>query len=312
MMNKPKTFLCAIAKNESAYLIEWLAYHKYIVGFDEIIIYNNDSTDMSEHILQKLSEYGLCKYKNWPTTQNTPPQIPSYQDMIREYTSVNDWVCFLDIDEFIYLKHDTSIHNLVDRCATDNVGSISINWLFFGGNNQYNYTNDLVINRFRRSSQMPDYHVKSITKVDAISKIYIHVCKLYPQYVYKHINGTILNLETENPNMEHISKDKRYRDITHGQINHYRCKSFKEYCNRILRGAAHVMVNRYKDYNELNMDSYNETINIDITRHSAQTLKNMNNIYHIIGLDKNMLLSYFKNFFDQQQLLYHNRYSEKP
>ncbi len=42
-----KSVLVAIAKNEAPYFLEWIIYHKYIVGFDEIVIYDNDSTDFS-------------------------------------------------------------------------------------------------------------------------------------------------------------------------------------------------------------------------------------------------------------------------
>ena len=41
-----KSLLCAIAKNEERYINEWVNYH-YSLGFDKIVIYNNnDSRDL--------------------------------------------------------------------------------------------------------------------------------------------------------------------------------------------------------------------------------------------------------------------------
>ncbi|MET0031932.1 MAG: glycosyltransferase family 2 protein, partial [Limnospira maxima] len=54
---------CTTAKNESPYLVEWIAYHRFIVGFDEILIYDNDSQDDSLDLLQKLAALGLCKFQ---------------------------------------------------------------------------------------------------------------------------------------------------------------------------------------------------------------------------------------------------------
>ena len=49
---KPKIKLVAIAKNEAAYLPQWI--HHFLVGFNEIEIYINDTTDNSVAICEKI------------------------------------------------------------------------------------------------------------------------------------------------------------------------------------------------------------------------------------------------------------------
>jgi len=43
--------ITAIAKNESAYISEWLAFHK-LIGIEKVFLYDNDSTDNMRDILQ--------------------------------------------------------------------------------------------------------------------------------------------------------------------------------------------------------------------------------------------------------------------
>ena len=55
---KINTKLIAIAKNEGAYLPQWI-YHHFSIGFDEIEIYINDTTDNSIAICEKIQKNHL-------------------------------------------------------------------------------------------------------------------------------------------------------------------------------------------------------------------------------------------------------------
>ena len=48
---------CHKQKNESAFLLEWIAYHKTI-GFTDIVILSNDCEDGSDEMLDHLSKSG--------------------------------------------------------------------------------------------------------------------------------------------------------------------------------------------------------------------------------------------------------------
>ena len=49
--------LFSAVKNEAPFLLEWIAYHK-VIGFDEIVICSNPSTDGTEEILAPLALAG--------------------------------------------------------------------------------------------------------------------------------------------------------------------------------------------------------------------------------------------------------------
>ena len=46
-------------KNEGAFLLEWIAYHK-IIGFTDIVILSNDCEDGSDEMLDHLSKSGCA------------------------------------------------------------------------------------------------------------------------------------------------------------------------------------------------------------------------------------------------------------
>lgn len=62
-MNDIKVKLVAIAKDEAAYLPEWIFHHLYF-GFDEIEVYVNFTSDGSYQVLEKIQKNYPVKYRN--------------------------------------------------------------------------------------------------------------------------------------------------------------------------------------------------------------------------------------------------------
>ena len=54
--------LVATAKNEGPYLLEWVAYHR-MIGFDNILIFQNDSDDYTHETLRILDSLGVVQYR---------------------------------------------------------------------------------------------------------------------------------------------------------------------------------------------------------------------------------------------------------
>jgi hypothetical protein len=53
--------LCSLMKNEGPYILEWVAYHKNL-GFDRIVIYDNESTDSGARVMDALGRAGDHAY----------------------------------------------------------------------------------------------------------------------------------------------------------------------------------------------------------------------------------------------------------
>jgi len=134
---QPKIKLAAIAKNEAAYIPEWVFHHFYF-GFDSIEIWINNTTDNSFEILDLLKEnYGArLEYCNADdlfnkcAENNKNFQISAYQKIFQSAKQNGfDYILFLDLDEFWTPRNFTSgIHTLAKHFENDNPSSISFQW----------------------------------------------------------------------------------------------------------------------------------------------------------------------------------------
>jgi cellulose synthase/poly-beta-1,6-N-acetylglucosamine synthase-like glycosyltransferase len=57
--------ICAIFKNESRYIYEWLSYH-HSIGVDAFYLYNNNSTDDTVEIIRSWPYSHLVIVQDWP------------------------------------------------------------------------------------------------------------------------------------------------------------------------------------------------------------------------------------------------------
>lgn len=89
-------------KNEGAFLLEWIAYHK-LIGFTDIVILSNDCEDGSDVMLDHLSKSGEITHvhNDGPYDdrgiQFAALKLADRQQAVKEA----DWVMHLDIDEFL-------------------------------------------------------------------------------------------------------------------------------------------------------------------------------------------------------------------
>ncbi|MFT2091633.1 glycosyltransferase family 2 protein [Paraglaciecola sp. 2405UD69-4] len=102
-LGSPKVKLVAIAKDESAYLTDWIFHHLHF-GFDELVIYINNTTDNSSEIVSNLKDLSGIKFKNgdpYFLNSKRSPQMAIYQnELSRSRWQGYSHVMFLDIDEF--------------------------------------------------------------------------------------------------------------------------------------------------------------------------------------------------------------------
>lgn len=59
-----KSAVCMIVKNEEYRIKEWICYHKAL-GFDSIIIFDNNSTDRTRNEIEKISRFMDVRYHAW-------------------------------------------------------------------------------------------------------------------------------------------------------------------------------------------------------------------------------------------------------
>jgi glycosyltransferase involved in cell wall biosynthesis len=136
--------LCAIVKDEVRSIIEWLAHYKAL-GVDEFLIYDNESRDGTEVILQALDDAGEIIYVDWPHAVGVRPQRRAYEHARKHAAS--DWVAYFDADEFLVLREDATIGDFLRRFPPD-VAAVAVNWVIFGSDGQACYRPGPVTERF--------------------------------------------------------------------------------------------------------------------------------------------------------------------
>ena len=122
--------LVATAKNEGPFLLEWVAYHR-VIGFDNFILYQNDSDDYTDKILRTLKRMGVVKYF-YNAAKRGAHQVRAYRRASRQESFRQaDWVMALDLDEFLVIN--TGNGHLDDLISgLDGADYAMINWRRFG------------------------------------------------------------------------------------------------------------------------------------------------------------------------------------
>jgi hypothetical protein len=137
--------LCLIFKDEAPFLKEWIDFHK-VIGIDHFYLYNNNSTDKYEEVIQPYVDSGVITLIDWPYQQ---AQIEAYKHCYENYRNESNWISFLDADEFICLKYKD---NIADWLADySRYPSIAVQWRIFG-------TGGILQHDFSRSV-IEQYHI---------------------------------------------------------------------------------------------------------------------------------------------------------
>lgn len=125
---RPRIKLVAIAKDEAAYIPEWIHHHLYF-GFDEIEIHINRTTDNSAEVLTNICrQYDNVSwdYADWvdmcPGDAKNQIQFIVYAKALHKAKRNKDFshIFFLDIDEFWCSKNFTfSIQDFLESMPAE-------------------------------------------------------------------------------------------------------------------------------------------------------------------------------------------------
>lgn len=225
---KNKLAVCSIFKNEGLYVREWLDFH-YSVGVGKFYIYLNNCDDDTYEKIKNWRYYELVEIIDWPMQ---PGQLQAYQHCINRKTD-DEWIAFIDADEFLYSRSKKSIIQILDS-IDEKYTTVVVNWLVFGSNNLKNRISGPVIETFTKRSTFSfpaNKMVKSIVRnnSDAIvrSSHFIETSGLA-----SYSNGCNCIIGHDGVASEFIS--------THLLINHYFTKSHEEWLIKKLRGRVSI------------------------------------------------------------------------
>ncbi len=222
--------VCLIAKNESQYLVEWIAYNR-VLGFNEIVVYENNSEDESAELLTKLAQAGKVTHRTWKLGKNESPQITAYKDAIKRCRT--DWILFIDADEFLVLHKHKRVNAFLETFHQDrSISAIGVNWRIFGDSGHLTNDGRPVMERFTKAAEQAfpvNAHLKSFSRVKALgAMIHMHACETAGRTV--HASGADLTMPSWG-----LSEKIEFE---YAQVNHYYNKTPEEYQIKKKRGQG--------------------------------------------------------------------------
>lgn len=123
-----KLVVCAVFKNESHILSEWIQ-HYLIRGIDHIYLINDNSTDNFLPIIEAFAGK-VTLFHNDIVTGNLGRQDQLYEKYFRPILSQTEWMAILDLDEFLYSPTGHDIYSIVSHHS--DASQIKVDWLMFG------------------------------------------------------------------------------------------------------------------------------------------------------------------------------------
>lgn len=185
-MLKYKCSIVACARWEEIYIVEWLNYHREL-GFDHVYLYCND--DDPRALYEKIVEF--CVGKNPFVTflhyLYQGQQLEMYKHFLRFHKSETDWICFLDIDEFLRLSEDHTLQRFLSTFESD-VDAIYLNWLLFGDSGfEVEPSGGVLLNYTRRERLIGSVMTKTLVRSNVLELN--NFTGTAPKHIWHYLNG---------------------------------------------------------------------------------------------------------------------------
>lgn len=263
-------------KNEGPFLKEFIEYHLFI-GFDHFYLYNNNSTDNYQEVLQPYIDKGIVTLTNLSIV---PVQGPSYSHFEEHFKQETKWCAFLDLDEFVCPHKVENIKEWIKRFNKYPI--VCIYWKYFGSSGLLDH----------------DYNKTVIEQYTQATDKYINIGKCFFNTRYKILNcdstaihwlkvkwkGITIPAINEAGNFDVWGYGKIKKSQFTIQLNHYWSKAFNTYIQKYKKGsgASGKMWKKIWVYKET--EHLCKTIDVTILRFLTE-LK-----LHMKGIDENKVL----------------------
>jgi len=240
-----KVAVCLLARDEGRSLLEWMAYN-LVLGFDELIIYDNDSKDGTRELVERARQVDpRIRYFAWPDIPGHAPPSRAYKHALKRTDA--DWVAFIDADEFIVLRDHASIGDYLSGFDAS-IGAVCLQWRIFGSSGHQTYAKDLVIRRFARCAKSYDRKFKSVVRRSSVAFMGVHIAIL-SSGTYVDANGKPVDPRCR---IRPFPSDRQA-----ASINHFLLKSVEDYQAKAARGDGHRAPDSPKKRSKFTQDFWN-------------------------------------------------------
>ncbi|MEZ5798619.1 MAG: glycosyltransferase family 2 protein [Paracoccaceae bacterium] len=236
-----RVMLVTTVKDEGPNILEWIAYHR-MIGFTDIVVFQNNSFDTTEHSLQVLQDMGVIRYFNneFRRADRADYQNRAYRRAARldDYAQV-PWCMALDGDEFLRVNAGRGrVQDLI--AAAEDADEIRLNWRIFGNSHLRRLDPRLVSERFTLASEIAlparfPMPVKTLFRTDSYALPGIHLPKRPrpgPRIIR---NGSGRRIEEVTVRGFQVSDPAPY---ALAQVNHYMVKDSDSFLMKSARGSS--------------------------------------------------------------------------
>ena len=125
-----KIVVVTTMKDEGPYILDWVSHYKSI-GATDIVVFTNDCTDPTDHILRCLNGMGVVEHRFSRVMKRGPHKSAlmwaEYEPTVRQA----DWLLVVDVDEFLQINSgDGTLQGLIAQHPE--AEAISLTWRIFG------------------------------------------------------------------------------------------------------------------------------------------------------------------------------------
>jgi Glycosyltransferase family 92 len=138
---------CAIFRNETPYLAEWIDFHR-LAGVERFFLYDNGSDDAPETVLAPYVAEGSVSVRPWPTPYRLQAARLAYEDCLGRVRGRVRWLACIDVDEFLFSPRQWTLLPTLRRF--EEFPGVVVRWQVYGSSGHERASAEPVIARFNR------------------------------------------------------------------------------------------------------------------------------------------------------------------
>ncbi len=230
----------ATARNEGAYLLDWVAYH-LAIGFEHVFLYSNDNADGSDTLLAALAAQGVITWIANERGTLLGPQVKAYAHALTMLPQILDyrWAAVLDLDE--YLAFDTgmfaSLPEFLALQENQPADAVGLCWLMFASLPGERWSAEPSWRRMTRREGEVNSHVKTLFR----PRLFWHSQPHYPSAVL----NAAFDFRTQDGSVHHhravaarLPAFAEAPSARQAWVNHYFLRTAEEALWKWARGRA--------------------------------------------------------------------------
>lgn len=239
-----KTCIMTMIKNERLYIKEWVDYHLNL-GFDDIFIFEDYGSESHKDIFKGYNNVHIIKIENTRIynykTCKTQIQLMKYFLEKLKDENKYDWCLFSDVDEFLYLEPEYTLHKLLFEY--DNYPGIFLSWKMYTANGHIKCPKGNVVDNYTEFTNNTIDGNKIITQWNKKSLVNIHMASTF---LTNHCIKDGVDIDYSN----NINNKLLYKKAW---LNHYFTKSWEDFCYRMeTRGNMSNNNRTYDQFFDIN------------------------------------------------------------